>query len=463
MRERLIPDLPILLVDDDEPVLKAIRRTFAANGLTNILALSDGREVMPCLGRQEVAIVLLDLTMPHVAGIDLLARIVADHPHIPVVIATATDNIEVAVQCMRLGAFDYIVKPIDTARLLSSTRSALEVRELRRENQILRNRGPRARARDPEAFGNIITNNEKMLAIFSYVEAIAATTQPVMITGETGVGKELIARTVHTLSKAEGLFVAVNVSGLDDTVFADTMFGHVKGTYTGAEGIRGGQVKRAAGGTLFLDEIGELSLVSQLKLLRLVQEREYLPLGSDQPQFTDARIITATNRDFDELVKSGAFRKDLYFRLHAHEIHLPPLRERRDDIPLLLNHFLAEVSQELGRKIPAVPKEIFPLLAAYDYPGNIREFRSLVFEAMSKHSSDLLSLEVFRQAVGNPPYVEKPAITFGAAIPTLKEARILLIEEALRRTNRNITSAARLLGITRQSLSEYLRNRDLAP
>jgi two-component system response regulator HydG len=265
------------------------------------------------------------------------------------------------------------------------------------------------------------------------------------------------------LSGRKGEFVAVNVAGLDDNIFADTLFGHIKGAYTGAERERGGQIKKAAAGTLFLDEIGDLSMASQVKLLRLIQEREFTPLGSDKPEYTDARIVAASNRNLDEMKETGEFRKDLYFRICAHQAHLPPLHERLEDLPLLVEHFLKKAALEFDKKKPTVPDEIYVLLNAYHFPGNIRELRSLIYDAVSKHSSGVMSLDTFRKVIGGgkrgstTKSATQSNLTFGAQLPSMKEIRRLLVDEALKRAENNRTVAARLIGITRQSLSQYLQ------
>lgn len=318
-----------------------------------------------------------------------------------------------------------------------------------------------------EAFSEIISLNRKMRSLFKYVEAIAPSREPVLITGETGVGKELFARALHTLSGRSGKFVAVNVAGLDDTVFSDTLFGHKRGAYTGADLAREGLVARAAGGTLFLDEIGDLNESSQVKLLRLLQDRTYYPLGSDIPMQTDARMVVATNRDVQSLISDGKFRKDLYYRLRAHQIQIPPLRERRDDIPALLDHFLEEACRELNHKKLSLSPDLVMLLSSYGYPGNVRELRALVFDALTRHKSGTLLTECFTEAIGyesaRPPepqlvssHKEDALTNLFGRFPTLKEMEDLLITEALRRANSHQGVAASLLGMTRQALNKRL-------
>ena len=462
------PDLPILLVDDDEDVGRAVARTLGLNGFNNLLTLTDSREVLPLLNRQEVALILLDLTMPHLRGDKVLEEIISSFPRLPVIMATATDDIDTVVDCMKKGAFDYVTKPFSTSRLLTATRCALEMRELRRENEALRLQELGQPPKRPELFAGIITGDRQMLKIFNYIEMIGPSSQPVLISGETGVGKELAARAVHGTSNRKGAFVAVNVAGLDDEVFSDTLFGHTKGAFTGATSSRAGQIKKAAAGTLFLDEIGDLSLKSQVKLLRLLQEKEYLPLGGDTPQMTDARIIAATNHNLAEMVDRGTFRKDLYFRLYAHLVHLPPLRDRLTDMPLLVENFADQATKEFGGKKLSLRPEIYPLLENYAFPGNIRELKAMVFDAVSRQPGRILGVKVFMEIMNDSGNSEIPdesitetKVTFGPRLPSVKEVRLRLAAEALNRTNGNISLAARLIGLSRQSLSQFINRHDI--
>ena len=318
------------------------------------------------------------------------------------------------------------------------------------------------------AFLQIITRSKKMRAIFNYIESVAKSSNPVLITGETGVGKELIARSVHNASGLKGEYVAVNIAGLDDTVFSDTLFGHKRGAYTGAEKAREGLVVKAAGGTLLLDEIGDLSETSQVKLLRLLEEHVYYAIGADTPGKSNARIIACSNRRVEELMSNGGFRKDLYYRLCAHHVHIPPLRERLEDIPLLLNHFLEEASKALKKNKPDLSPELVTLLSNYDYPGNVRELKAMVNDAVAQHDSGALSLESFKGFInqkGLVPEAYKLSSVenvsslqdiFGK-FPTLKEVDDYMIADAMERANGKQGAAAALLGITRQALNQRLK------
>lgn len=318
-----------------------------------------------------------------------------------------------------------------------------------------------------EAFSHIVTSSKKMLDLFHYTEVIAPSNQPILIYGETGTGKELVARAVHMVSGLSGNFVAVNSAGLDDQMFSDALFGHRKGAFTGADQERAGLIGTAAEGTLFLDEIGDLQETSQIKLLRLLQEQEYYPVGSDIPRKSRARIIAATNRDPRELVADGAFRGDLFYRLCTHQIDLPPLRERLEDLPLLVEHFMVKASSIFHKAKPVHPSGLLPLLSAYRFPGNVRELEAMVFDAVARHDGGLLSLETFSSriephgahgaaAVTNALPGSAVVVGHDGSFPTLKQAEAILIAEALRRSGNNQGAAASLLGISRQALNKRL-------
>jgi transcriptional regulator with PAS, ATPase and Fis domain len=319
----------------------------------------------------------------------------------------------------------------------------------------------------PAGFENIVTVDPEMLAIFQYITSIAKTSEPVLITGETGVGKELIAKAIHEQSGLRGRLVPVNTAGLDDTMFSDTLFGHRKGAYTGADKTRSGLIERAEGGTLFLDEVGDLTPSSQVKLLRLLQEGEYMPLGQDTIKQANVRIITVTNQDLWHLQKSGRFRKDLNFRLRTHHINVPPLRDRLGDIPLLVDYFLDKAASALNKKKPTAPKELIPLLQTYSFPGNIREMQAMIFDALSRHTDRVLSLSSFKRHIferhrdlGSAEQTEQqePAyLRFPKELPTIKEATRLLVTEAMKRGGGNQSLAAKMLGITQQALSKRLK------
>lgn len=467
-----IPLHPILLVDDEEQALQSYDLNLRYSGLTNTIRCSDPREVKNILRRQTVSLVMLDLCMPEVKGEDVLSFIKAEYPHIPVIIVTGYNEVESAVRCMRAGSIDYLVKPVDRAHLLSAVRHALEVgQELsRKQDQKPMQDAPGQGAdtdRPRSGLSRIVTDNPRMKAMTAYVQAVASSDEPVLVSGETGVGKEMVARAIHDASGLPGKFVAVNVAGLDDAMFSDTLFGHKKGAFTGANLGRRGLIEEAAGGSLFLDEIGDLAKASQLKLLRLIQEREYYPLGSDTLKPMDARIIVATNQPLEELIEQDKFRRDLFFRLRTHCVSIPPLRERMDDLPLLLSHFLKKAAERLGKDTPQAPPEVLQLLSAHAFPGNIRELEAMVFNAVALCEGRAVSVEPFRAWVGSvrgevgqgPGAGLFPAVLSehgDEEVPTLKQAEERIIQEALKRAGGSQSAAAKMLGITRQALNRRL-------
>jgi DNA-binding NtrC family response regulator len=459
------PELPVLLVDDEQTVLSSMSKVLRSAGIDNLLICADSREVLPLLDRQEAEVVLLDIAMPHLTGDVLLAKIHDLYPHIPVIMVTASEEIDMAVRCMKEGAFDYMVKAVEPNRLISGVQRAIEMRRLARRYHSLRERLLAEKLSHPEYFHPIVTRNHRVQAIFRFIESIAPTVETVLITGETGTGKELFAEAIHAASGRRGPLVKVNTAGLDDSVFADTLFGHSKGAYTGADSDRKGLAQQANSGTLFLDEIGDLSAASQIKLLRLLESREYYPLGSDLPRSTSARFVVATQQLLLELVASERFRRDLYFRLQTYEIRIPPLRERKDDLPLLIEHFHGQAAQQLGKKKLAVPPELLTLMETYDFPGNVRELRSMIFNAVSRQREKMLSLQPFRQAMGYAgeemrPDLARQRFAFPERLPTLKEMTEGLIDEALARARGNQAIAAGLLGITPQALGKRLKRRN---
>jgi DNA-binding NtrC family response regulator len=444
------PQFPVMLVDDEKQALDSFEMVLRSARMSHFVRCQDSREVMPYLSRQEVEVILLDLWMPHLSGEDLLQAIRNEFPEVPVIVITGANEVETAVKCMKLGAFDYMVKPVEKSRLVGGVIRAIELRELQRENKLLKAHVLSDKLEYPEAFSEIITCSRGMRSIFQYIEAISASPRPLLITGETGVGKELVARAVHTISGRKGGFIPVNVAGLDDNVFADTLFGHKKGAFTGADHARNGLLEQASEGTIFLDEIGDLSATSQVKLLRLLQDGEFFPLGSDV-----AKV-------------SGAFRKDLYYRLYDHHIHIPPLRDRKEDLPLLLEHFLNKASESLGKKKPTPPPELITLLSNHNFPGNVRELESMIFDAVSNHRSGKLSMDLFKRHIFRE---EQPIVTdseqcldevdvpisFSQKLPTLKQAERFLVAEAMRRAEGNQSIAAMSLGISRQALNKRLK------
>jgi len=470
MNDKPFPSFKILIVDDEEAWLRSMEVTLAmSGGINNIIRCQDSRKVMEILGREDIGLILLDLNMPYISGEKLLPQIIEQYPDVAVVIISGMNQVETAVSCMDAGAFYFFVKTVEEQRLVKGLLNAITMLELQRENLEIKNRFLSNTLEFPEHFEKIITQNKIMRSIFQYIEAIAKGSRPVLITGESGVGKEVFAKAFHQATGVTGELVTVNAAGLDDNVFADTLFGHIKGAFTGAEDNRKGLVERAQDGTLFLDEIGDLSHASQIKLLRLLQENEYYPLGSDRSLRTNARIIVATNHDLKAKQLSGEFRKDLYYRLRAHLIHIPPLRERKDDIPFLLDYFLEEAAKDFKKNKPTAPKQLSTLLGSYHFPGNVRELKSMVYDAVGVHQTKILSMDVFKK---NMDFSQLPGCSQATnsideetvspfnphtPLPPLNMIEQALVEEALARTEGNQSIASKLLGISQPALSKRLK------
>jgi DNA-binding NtrC family response regulator len=480
VKEKPYPELPILILDDDPSILEFMRLVLAKAGIDNVVATDDGEFASDFVKRGNVSLVFLDLLLVAASGEALLNEFVLDFPQVPVIVITGTTDTETIVRCVRSGAIDYIVKPIEVGRLLASVWNGLSIVELKSEMETFRARVLGGRLYQPEIFEEIVTCDERMVSIFRYIEAIGKSRHPVLITGATGTGKELFARAVHRASGRSGPFVAINVGGLDDSVFADSLFGHRRGAYTGADSLRSGFIKEAAGGTLFLDEIGDLEPRSQIKLLRLLQEGEYYPLGADVPLRSDARIVAATTHDLAEDSRSGAYRKDLFYRLQTHPIAIPTLMERKGDIPLLVDHFIRKSAAALKMPDPTLPQGLLDALMAYDYPGNVRELESLIHDAAAGAAvGDLIrrlvpsspppfgaaplgpDLELAPEA---PPPTSRRAKTeeaitlAGDRFPSLREAEEALFRMAIERASGNLSAAATLLGISRQTLYKRMKS-----
>lgn len=443
----------LLLIDDETDILESYSTIFRYHGFKDVYQLSDGNLVGSFLkSHPQISAIVLDLNMPLKSGKEILTELSDAHPHIPVIVVTGVDRARDAVECLKLGAFDYLTKPVECDDLISVVKRGVGRKA---ENTELLN---------PEAFSSIVTSNKNMSALFSYIESISNSTMPMLIKGESGTGKELLAKSIYHSHNYSGEFVAVNVAGLDDTVFTDTLFGHVKGAYTGAHSGRKGLISRAEDGLLFLDEIGDLTPASQLKLLRLLQEREYSPLGADEILHSSARIVAATNVNLEESVASGMFREDLYFRLKTHLLVLPPLRERKDDIPLLAQRFIRQAAADLGKKSPFIPKELYPLLESLSFPGNIRELQSLMMDTVARHGGgpvlDMQPIRVYcdaRKEEVIPNDEGDTPISYGSDLPKLKDVEEFLLKEALEKANNNQSVAAKMLGISQSKISRHLK------
>ena len=482
MSNKLYPKNPILIVDDESMALSSYELSLHTEGINNVISCKDSRHAMSIVERQDIDLVILDLMMPHVSGHELLTEITEMYPEIPVIIASGKQDVDVAIDCMKYGAVDYLNKPINCDELIGRVKKALSENELKKAAKDIQNAILTSVDNiNKHIFDNIITQDAQMLNLFKYVEAVAKYDKPVLITGETGVGKELFARAIHKASGRAGEFVAVNAAGLEDNMFADTLFGHCKGAFTGAVHDRGGVIEKADNGTLFLDEIGDLSLASQVKILRLLQEHEYTPLGTDNNKRSNARIVFATHRNLHELQINNKFRKDLYYRIATHHIHIPALRERKDDILLLVDYFLKRILDKMNKDITSFHNQLLPMLKQYHFPGNIRELEGMMYDAISSSESRMLMPKIFKQhiernGVGeydfedtecfhkrydllntNLDYDIAELLSKMKTLPNQKETMKALTDEALLRTDSNQRAAARILGISPQALSARLK------
>ena len=456
----------ILIVDDNAEFLDGARRALLAHGIDNVTTLQESNQTLKSLVTGNFTVLLLDWVMPAPSGADLLPEVVRQFPNITVIIMTGVCDLDNVVSCIKQGAYDYITKPLDTTRLVSIVQNAVKSSELIIRNKKLTRYLLGEPLATPENFSEIVTCNDQMLSIFKVVETLATSRQPVLITGETGVGKELIAHAIHRCSGLKGRMVTVNAAGLDDSMLADTLFGHKKGAYTGATESRAGLIEQAKGGTLFLDEIGDLSNASQIKLLRLLQQNEYYRLGSDVLHKSDARIIAASNGNFQSLLASGTFRSDLYYRISVLALHIPPLRERLEDKLLLVDYYVKKTAKTMRLTPPGLSKDLRHALMSYDFPGNVREMINMVQNAVTYNRTGTLHLEDFP---GLAPGTSLPRDLIRKVgknqfalhgifqdFPTIDEVESVLVEEAIALSHGNRSVAAKLLGISRPTLQKKM-------
>jgi DNA-binding NtrC family response regulator len=470
----MIPSEYYLIVEDDFIMINLYKLILKSADIENLLFCESLAEAKNLIKKYSCITVLLDINLPDGNGLDYLSWHNENYPHIPVIIVTSDNSEEVELSCSTRGAFDFFVKPFNRARLLTSLRNAQNHYDMKKEISDLSHILMSPETNHHPDFSDIITSSPLILRIFKYVEAVSPSKEPILIQGESGTGKELFAKAIHESSHNGGPLISVNVSGLDDNMFSDSLFGHEKGAYTGASSIRKGLIQEAAEGTLFLDEIGDLNLQSQVKLLRLLQEGEYFPLGSDKPKRNKARIITATNIDLNQKIIEGIFRKDLYYRLIPHSIKLPPLRERKEDILLLFNHFIKKLAQELNIEPPLFPKAVNDYLLSHPFPGNIRELKGITHDLIYRSTMGPLRPEDFPHIFHMAPSSELESqiesslpdqidfeliMEIYGRIPTLDEVENMLISEALKLHKGNQKAAALMLGVSQSKISRWIKKR----
>ncbi len=457
----------ILIVDDEVAIRKALER-FLRDLQYDVFTASNGEEAMKLIDEEVFDLALVDLVMPKVDGIELIRCMKRAQPEIVPIVLTGFGTITSAVEAMKAGAYHYLTKPFELDDIASLLATALEHRQLKEENRLLKNQ-----LRDKYRFENIVGTSDEMAAVFDMVEKVAETDSTVLVTGESGTGKELVARAIHYNSaRREKPLVTVNCAAIPEELLESELFGHVKGAFTGAVATHAGRFDAADGGTIFLDEIGDMSLKLQVKVLRVLQEQRFEPVGSTTTHEVDVRIIAATNHDLECAVREKRFREDLFYRLNVIPIHVPPLREREGDVPLLVQHFLEKAGKNAGGKAIDITPQALEKLAVYDWPGNVRELENAIERLVvlkKKGAIDLLDLpeKIAGEAAAKPARTKKQSgevqipdegLSFKAAVEDF-ESRLIL--GALQKTGWNKNQAANLLQLNRTTLVEKIKKKKL--
>ena len=456
----------ILVVDDEEIVIRSCLRILGDDGDCEVDAVQDGLEALKKIDDSHYDVLILDIMMPKMDGLEVLRRVKETHPDIDVIMVTGLSQIETAVRSMKLGAFDYLPKPFDPDELKLVVKRALERRQLLQENLELR-----SEVSSKYRFENIIGASPQMQNVYRLIAKCAPTNSTVMLTGESGTGKELIARAIHYNSlRKDKPFVAVDCNSLSENLLESEMFGHVKGSFTGAVVNKKGMFEVADSGTLFLDEIGNISLSTQAKLLRVIQEREFKAVGDTRTQSANFRLLTATNKDLKAMVADGAFREDLYYRINIFPILIPPLRERRDDIPPLAFHFLRVFSEELGKKVSEFSEGAMSALVHHDWPGNVRELENTIHRAVILATDKVVRqahlaniIEVLPRLDLDVPRTsdELKRIKKVAREKSVENIEKLFVLEALKRNAWNVTRSAEETGMQRANFQALMKKYDI--
>ena len=451
----------ILVVDDEEIVIRSCLRILG-DGDYEVEAVQSGWEALRKIDESHYDVVILDIMMPKMDGLEVLQRVKESYPDVEVVMITGLSQIETAVRAMKLGAFDYLPKPFDPDELKLVVARALERRQLLLENLNLRNE-----VSSKYRFENIIGFSPQMQSVFRLVAQCAPTNSTVLLKGESGTGKELIARAIHHNSlRKDKPFVPVDCNSLSENLLESEMFGHVKGSFTGAVVNKKGMFEIAHGGTLFLDEIGNVSLSTQAKLLRVIQEREFKAVGDTRTQSANFRLITATNKDLKAMVAEGTFREDFYYRINIFPIQIPPLRERRDDIPALAFHFLNVFSEGLGKKVTEFSEGAMNVLVNYDWPGNVRELENTVQRAVILATDKVVRQAHLVNIIDMSPRLDLNVPRTGDELKRIKKVareksveniEKLFVLEALKRNSWNVTKSAEETGMQRANFQALMK------
>lgn len=443
----------ILIVDDEKNIREGLGKALEMEGYEVLLA-ADGQEAFERIGEDEVDLVIADLKMPRMSGEELLERVVDTHPTIPVIILTGHGTIESAVNAMRAGAFDFMTKPVNLDRLGLLVKRALSTREL-----VLQHRQMQEELDKRRNYTNIIGTSSEMKRIFEKVQQVAPTKASVLITGESGVGKELIADAIHNFSgRKEKPFIKVHCAALSESLLESELFGHEKGAFTGAVSRKRGRFELSNGGSILLDEIGEISQSVQIKILRVLQEKKFERVGGEETLEVDCRIISATNRDLKHEITTGEFREDLYYRLNVVNIHVPPLRERKDDIPLLASAFIREFAKENNKPVEGMDPKARAALYSYSWPGNVRELRNCIESAVVMSKGTILQLDDLPPNITDSNDSDVIRIPVGS---TLSKAEREVIRTTLLYQQGNKSRTAEVLGIGRKTLHRKIQEYDL--
>jgi len=453
----------ILVVDDERSMRELLAIVLRREGYEVVLA-ENGRAAVAALEREPVDLLISDIKMPDMSGVDVLRAAKKIDQDILGIMITAFASTETAVEAMRLGACDYLSKPFDVDLLKMKVREKIENRQLRQENVLLK----RTLGLSHE-FSNIIGRSESMLGVFKMIETVARTNSTILLTGESGTGKGLVAQAIHFHSlRRDKPMVSLNCGALPETLLESELFGHMRGAFTGAEQNKKGLLEVAERGTVFLDEIGEMSAVMQVKLLRVLQERRFRRVGGLEELTADIRVIAATNQDLTRAVAEGRFREDLYYRINVIPISLPPLRERREDIPLLAEHFLGKYSEQMGKPITGISRDAMDLLTAHDWPGNIRELENVLERAVALEATPSILADSLPETVRGD-VVRVPGVPTSEVLPAsgfdleahVKEIERGYIAEALKRAGGVQVKAAELLGMSFRSFRYYVKKYNL--
>lgn len=438
----------VLIIDDEKNIREGLAAALEMEGYTVALA-ADGKQGLARMVKGDIDLVITDLRMPEVSGEQVLAKVAAENPGVPVIVLTGHGSIDSAVEAMRNGAYDFLTKPLNLDQLILIVKRALESREL-----AIKHRELLEQLNSRKSFESIIGKSAEMQKIFATVRKAADSKASVLITGESGVGKELIANALHNLSpRRDKPLIKVHCAALSENLLESELFGHEKGAFTGAVARKRGRFELAAGGTIFLDEIGEIDQNVQIKILRVLQDKRFERVGGEETIEVDVRVIAATNRDLEKEIADGRFREDLYYRLNVVHIHVPPLRERRDDIPLLIASFLQEFAKENGKKIEGIDARARSALYKFDWPGNIRQLRNCLESAVVMCSSSVITLEDLPPSIAGSG--EDALISIPAGIP-MEEAEKILIQQNLAINKGNKSKTADILGIGRKTLHRKL-------